>query len=57
MTLRELAAELQALCYEGYSECEVAVRISGRMYGCGDVTRVGDVFVVDVPQASAAGEV
>lgn len=43
-TLRELTAELQTLCHEGYSDCPVLTSVLEAHYNVGEVRKmeVGD---------------
>ena len=39
-TLRELTAELQTLCHEGFSECPVLTSVLEAIYKIGDVHKM-----------------
>ena len=39
-TLQELTTELQTLCHEGYSNCEVAVMVNDEIFAAGEVRKV-----------------
>ena len=39
-TLRELTAELQTLCHDGYSNCPVLVSVLEAHYKAGDVLKM-----------------
>ena len=60
-TLRELTAELQTLCHEGYSDCPVLISVLEAHYNVGEVHKmeVGDenssrtYFVLDTEVLNA----